>query len=116
VAGGVAGWAEARLPLALTQQITVQDLAPEVGHFAILDVRRAPEFKSGHIPGALPHPLDGLSKTLEQLDRKAPVAVNCKGGYRSAIACSLLEAAGFENVVNVMGGFDAWAAAGLKVE
>jgi rhodanese-related sulfurtransferase len=42
--------------------------------------------------------------------------VHCKGGHRSAIACSLLEAAGFEGVVNVIGGFDAWAAAGLKVE
>jgi hydroxyacylglutathione hydrolase len=116
VAGGIAGWAAAGLPLALTHQITVQDLAPEAAHYAIVDVRRPPEWKSGHIPGALLHPLDGLGKTLDQMDRKQPVAVNCKGGYRSAIACSLLEAAGFENVVNVMGGFDAWAAAGLKVE
>jgi len=37
----------------------------------------------------------------------------CKGGYRSAIACSLLERAGFENVINVMGGFDAWLACNL---
>jgi len=116
VAGGIPGWAEAGLPLTLTQQITVQDLAPETNHFAIIDVRRAPEWKSGHIPGARLHPLDGLARTLQQLDRNAPVAVNCKGGYRSAIACSLLQAAGFESVVNVMGGFDAWAAAGLKVE
>jgi glyoxylase-like metal-dependent hydrolase (beta-lactamase superfamily II)/rhodanese-related sulfurtransferase len=116
VAGGIAGWAEAGLPLAITQQTTVQDLAPQMDRFAILDVRRPPEWKSGHIPGALLHPLDGLGKTMDQLDRKQPVAVHCKGGYRSAIACSLLEAAGFEGVVNVIGGFDAWAAAGLKVE
>jgi hydroxyacylglutathione hydrolase len=116
VSGGIAGWAEAGLSLTQTQQITVQDLAPELAHFAILDVRRAPEWKSGHIPGALLHPLDGLGKTLEQLDRHATIAVNCKSGYRSAIGCSLLEAAGFPNVVNVLGGFDAWAAAGLNVE
>jgi rhodanese-related sulfurtransferase len=116
VAGGIAGWAEAGLPLTITQQTTVQDLEPEMDRFAILDVRRPPEWKSGHIPGALLHPLDGLGKTMDQLDRKQPVAVHCKGGYRSAIACSLLEAAGFEGVVNVIGGFDAWAAAGLKVE
>jgi hydroxyacylglutathione hydrolase len=116
VDGGVVGWAEAGLPLTITQQITVHDLEPEMDRFVILDVRRPPEWKSGHIPGALLHPLDGLGKTLDQLDRKQPVAVHCKGGYRSAIACSLLEAAGFEGVVNVIGGFDAWAAAGLKVE
>jgi len=116
VAGGIAGWAQAGLPLAVTRQITVQDLAPETGNFTVLDVRRPPEWKSGHIPGALLHPLDGLGTTLDQLDRKQPIAVHCQSGYRSAIASSLLEAAGFETVVNVIGGFEAWAAAGLKVE
>jgi rhodanese-related sulfurtransferase len=41
------------------------------------------------------------------------VAVHCKGGYRSAIAASLIERAGFANVMNVIGGFDAWRACGL---
>jgi 3-mercaptopyruvate sulfurtransferase SseA len=41
--------------------------------------------------------------------RAQPVAVYCKGGYRSAIAASLLERAGFEQVLNVTGGFDAWS-------
>jgi hydroxyacylglutathione hydrolase len=116
VEGGIAGWVKAGLPLAATQQITVQDLALEKDRVVVIDVRRAPEWKAGHIPGALLHPLDGLEKTLEQLDRKQPLAVHCKSGYRSIIACSLLEASGFENVVNVLGGFDAWAAAGLRVE
>ena len=42
-----------------------------------------------------------------------PLAVHCKSGYRSMIACSLLERAGYGNVINVIGGFDAWQAAGL---
>jgi hydroxyacylglutathione hydrolase len=49
------------------------------------------------------------------LDPDRPVAVHCKGGYRSAIAASLLRRAGFQRVVNVTGGFDAWSAAGLPV-
>jgi len=36
--------------------------------------------------------------------------VHCKSGYRSGIAASLLQRAGFEKVVNVLGGFDAWQA------
>jgi hydroxyacylglutathione hydrolase len=44
-----------------------------------------------------------------------PIAVHCKGGYRSMIACSLLQRAGFRNVINVMGGFDAWQQANLPV-
>src|ERR1039458_7004331 len=50
-----------------------------------------------------------------QLDQARPIAVHCKGGYRSAIAASLLLRAGFRQVVNVTGGFDAWKAAGLPV-
>ena len=42
-----------------------------------------------------------------------PVVVHCKSGYRSMIACSLLARAGYRNVVNLVGGFDAWHAAGL---
>jgi len=41
--------------------------------------------------------------------------VHCKGGYRSMIACSLLQRAGFQNVVNVTGGFDAWQQARLPL-
>jgi rhodanese-related sulfurtransferase len=32
------------------------------------------------------------------------------------IACSLLQKAGYSNVINVAGGFDAWQKAGLPVE
>ncbi len=42
-----------------------------------------------------------------------PIAVHCKGGYRSMIASSLLQRAGFKHVANVIGGFDAWEQAKL---
>ena len=58
-------------------------------------------------------PLHKLESLLPTLDRDRPIAVHCKGGYRSAIACSLIQRAGFENVMNVIGGFDAWRACGL---
>jgi hydroxyacylglutathione hydrolase len=47
------------------------------------------------------------------LDRAQPVVVHCKSGYRSMIACSLLERGGYSEVINVVGGFDAWHASGL---
>ena len=50
-----------------------------------------------------------------EIDRNIPVAVHCKGGYRSMIACSLLQRAGFQNVINIVGGFDAWQQANLPV-
>ena len=39
----------------------------------------------------------------------------CAGGYRSAIATSVLERAGFGQIVNTTGGIDAWRAAGRPV-
>jgi rhodanese-related sulfurtransferase len=52
---------------------------------------------------------------MSSLDPAAPLAVHCKGGYRSTIACSLLESAGFTHITNVAGGMDAWTAAGLPL-
>jgi hydroxyacylglutathione hydrolase len=113
---GVAGWARAALPLALTDQITVQDLKEQLGELAIVDVRRPAEWSAGHIAGALLRPLDNLKNGMADLDRSLPMAVHCKGGYRSAIACSLFEAAGFEHPINVLGGYDAWVGASLPTE
>jgi len=116
VDGGITAWVAARLPLVMTQQITVQDLRDSDGDFSIIDVRRRGEWKSGHIAGAELHPLDTLAANAATLNTSRPAAVHCKSGYRSAIACSVLENAGFPNTVNVIGGYDAWAAAGLPVE
>lgn len=113
--GGIAGWTAAGLPLQITQQITVGDLHAADGQFSIIDVRRPGEWNSGHIPGAALHSLDTLAADAERLDHPRPAAVHCKSGYRSIIACSVLEAAGFDGSVNVIGGFDAWAAAGFPV-
>jgi hydroxyacylglutathione hydrolase len=40
--------------------------------------------------------------------------VHCQGGSRSAVAASVLRAAGFTDVSNVAGGFGAWLAAGFE--
>ncbi|MBZ5624528.1 MAG: MBL fold metallo-hydrolase [Acidobacteriia bacterium] len=113
---GIAGWAGAGLPLAEIQQIAVQDLEAErAGNpdLCVVDVRREAEWNQGRIPGAVLRPLDRLRTGLTSLDPEKLTAVQCKSGYRSAIACSLLEAHGFKRVMNVLGGFDAWTGAGL---
>jgi len=116
--GGVEGWRAAGLPAASLEQVSVQELAARVGKgdMSVLDVRREGEFQAGHIEGADWHPLDRFKAALPEIANDAPVAVHCKGGYRSVIACSLLHRAGYHNVVDIAGGFDAWVAAGLAVE
>jgi len=112
--GGVDGWKRAGFELAQTPQITVQELNSQMGsrNLQVLDVRRQGEWDAGHIAGADWHPLDRFKAALPPLESNATVAVHCKGGYRSIIACSLLQRAGY-NVINVIGGFDAWEKAQL---
>jgi len=115
--GGVEAWTQAGLPLATLPQISVGALNDHLGvsEIQVLDVRREPEWEAGHIAGATWWPLDNFKVAPPEIDHDVPIAVHCKGGYRSMIACSLLQRAGFQNVVNVVGGFDAWQQAKLPV-
>ncbi len=105
---GIAGWKSAGL-----QQLQERLSA---GPIQVLDVRREPEWNAGHIANAAWWPLDNFRVSTPEIDRTAPLAVHCKSGYRSVIACSLLQRAGFQNVINVTGGFDGWQQATLPVE
>ena len=126
--GGIASWQKAGLPVLSTQQMSAQELHQElngsrdgsrpvsahgIGHMSVLDVRREGEWQAGHIAEANWHALDAFPRGLPEVAATGTVAVHCKSGYRSMIACSLLERAGHRNIVNVIGGFDAWQAAGL---
>ena len=115
--GGIAAWKAAGLPLTQVPQLTVQELKQHVdsGAVRVLDVRRAAEFEAGHIDGANWYALDDFKRALPRLDKEQKLAVHCKGGYRSMIACSFLQRAGHENVMNVIGGLDAWQKEGLPV-
>ena len=118
LAGGVAAWREAGLPVLKTPQISPQELNQKlregsVRALDILDVRREGEWQAGHIERVQCRALDTFAQGVPAMDTERPVPVHCKSGYRSMIACSLLERAGHRNVINVAGGFDAWHAAGL---
>jgi len=115
LAGGVAAWQKAGLPLLKTEQISVQELNEKLNEGSwrardVLDVRREGEWQAGHIADVQWRALDTFPHGLPAIDRARPVAVHCKSGYRSMIACGLLERAGHRNVINVAGGFDAWHA------
>jgi len=115
LAGGVAAWRQAGLPVEQVAQITPEELNKRLraGEIQVLDVRREPEWEAGHIEEASWWPLDNFKVSPPDINSKLPVAVHCKSGYRSIIATGLLQRAGFRNVINVTGGFDAWQQAGL---
>jgi hydroxyacylglutathione hydrolase len=61
-------------------------------------------------------PLNHLTERLRDLPKNRPLLIYCAGGYRSAIAASLLQANGFDRVSEIAGGIAAWEAAKLPVE
>ncbi|MGA2004344.1 MAG: rhodanese-like domain-containing protein [Terriglobales bacterium] len=114
---GVKGWEKAGFELASLPQITVHNLDRKLqsSELQLLDVRRRSEWQAGHVEGSNWYALDEFKAELPKMDPKAPIAVVCKSGYRSVIACSLLRRAGFQQVTDVIGGFDAWQKANLPV-
>ena len=116
---GVAGWVRTGYELESIPQITAPDLADlrkqEPEGVTVLDVREEAEFSSGAIEGAICIPLGKLKSRTSELDPAKLTVVHCKGGYRSSIATSILRGAGFREIANLMGGFDAWKGAGLPV-
>ena len=119
LADGVAGWIQSGLELDYIPQITVQDFEElrkqEPDRVAVLDVREPGELAGGVIENALCIPLGKLESRLDEVDRRKLVVVHCKGGYRSSIATSILRRAGFRDIANMIGGFDAWKTAGLPI-
>src|SRR5215469_2303398 len=117
LADGVAGWIMNGFELDYIPQITVQDFVElrnqKPDRIAVLDVREPGEVASGVVENSLSIPLGKLGSRLAELDREKLLVVHCKGGYRSSIATSILRRAGFRDIANLIGGFDAWKTAGL---
>ncbi len=84
----------------------------------MLDVRTAAEFQLGYIPGAYNIDVNELASRLGEIDDllDVDILVYCKAGGRSATASGILVANGYTKVYNMLGGFDAWSAAGYETQ
>jgi hydroxyacylglutathione hydrolase len=119
--GGVDEWQRCGFELATVPQISVAELNAlivEQTPLQILDVRRPPEYASGHVPRAIHAPLSILAPIVRtsSFDPDKPTAVICAGGFRSSAATSILKQNGFSNLLNITGGTTAWINAGYPVE
>jgi glyoxylase-like metal-dependent hydrolase (beta-lactamase superfamily II)/rhodanese-related sulfurtransferase len=115
--GGIAGWIKNGFELEYIPQITAKEFVElreqEPDRIAVLDVREPGEVSGGVIDQSAHIPLGQLKSRASELDREKLLVVYCRGGYRSSIATSLLRRAGFRDIANLIGGFDAWKTAGL---
>ena len=96
------------------QNSSPTELAPriEAGEVALIDVRSDAEWNAGRIAQANHEFLGRLPDTVFEISNGKPVVTQCQSGARSAIAASILQAAGVD-AINMTGGMSAWKAAGL---
>jgi len=115
--GGHAALAAAGLPMAKWPRVEVGQLEAQLAGPKpplVLDVRAPGEWRDGHVDGAMHVPLDRLTKELGSIPKDRRIAVMCRSGYRSSLAASLLARAGFTDLVDVQGGWLAWAGAAAR--
>lgn len=104
--------------VAQLERLSAQDLNNELKSAnppSVLDVRTEAEYKDKHIEGTINIPLNQLHKRLSEVPRDRALVIHCLGGYRSMIAASILEANGFENFTDMVGGINAWLEESLPV-
>jgi hydroxyacylglutathione hydrolase len=112
------GWRAAGLAIESIEQLSPREAQAKLvaGDLQLLDVRNTDEWDGGHAPGAHNIPAGPLVRGADGLDPNKPVAVMCAAGYRSSLGASALKRRGYDKVINVVGGMDAWREAGLPVE
>lgn len=101
----------------------IKDVSPAEAQVAVakaysqfIDVRTAEEYSGGHAVRAENIPLDTLAANFAKLNKNEPVYIICQTGSRSKKAAEILTDAGFNNVLNIVGGTVAWQKAGLPME
>lgn len=108
--GGFEAWSTANKEIDTVQTISAADFSElffQTPSLNVLDMRRKSEYDSEHVVGVENFPLDYLNANMAQINRDKTYYIHCAGGYRSMIGISILKARGFDNLVDITGGFAA---------
>jgi len=109
--GGFPAWKKAGEPVDLIINVEADELAMDIpfdDRLLVLDVRKYTEFANGHVKDATNLPLAEMVDVAEiaQLEEDQNIYIHCGSGYRSVIAATLLKRQGYQNVRNVLGGWN----------
>jgi rhodanese-related sulfurtransferase len=107
--GGIAAWKAANMELDSITSISPEEMFArfEAGEGEIIDVRKNSEYLSEHVVEAENAPLDFINDSMLKINKNKTYFVHCAGGYRSMIFNSTLRARGYDNLIDVNGGFKA---------
>ena len=107
--GGIAAWKAANMEVDTITSISPEEMFTrfEAGEGEIIDVRKNSEYLSEHVIDAENAPLDFINDSMLKINKNKTYFVHCAGGYRSMIFNSTLRARGYDNLIDVNGGFKA---------
>lgn len=107
--GGFEEWTKAGKEIEKISSVNADQLSGlmEKKQINIIDVRKAGEHFSEHIIGSINIPLDFINKSMGKIEPNKLFYVHCAGGYRSMTFISILQSRGYDNLINIKGGFNA---------
>jgi hydroxyacylglutathione hydrolase len=105
--GGLKAWLQSGKEIDLIESISAEEFAKRLNgqKLVIIDVRKPSEFEAEHVSDAINVPLDFLNNHLAEIPKEGEVYLHCAGGYRSMIAASILKSRGWNNLIDIHGGF-----------
>lgn len=108
---GIEGWKASGRDIETLESISAEEFANRMtsSNINVLDVRKDGEYNAMHIEGDnIRHfALDFINDNMNAINSNTEYYIHCAGGYRSVIAASILKARGFNNLIDVAGGFGA---------
>ena len=117
--GGFNAWKNAGKEVEQVRSVSVQtfvDAYRSDPTINILDVRKTGEYQAEHIVNVANLPLDTINDGMPLIDKNKTYFVHCAGGYRSMIYTSILKSRGYNNLINVEGGFKTIIAVGPEIQ
>lgn len=109
--GGFESWVASGKDTETLESISAKDFSQRFKEkdLNVLDVRKEGEYISTHLKGDhVQHfALDYINDNMNAISKDKTYYVHCAGGYRSAIAASILKARGFNNLIDISGGIEA---------
>lgn len=107
--GGISTWEKSGNPTSDLEFISANNFVEmlKLNTINILDVRKESEFETQHIESSINSPLSQVHENLDLINTNEKLYVHCGSGYRSVIAISILKANGFDNLIDISGGYNA---------
>ncbi|MCB0533948.1 MAG: MBL fold metallo-hydrolase [Lewinellaceae bacterium] len=106
--GGIEAWKKAGMEIDSIESIDADELAKRLAanpDLPVFDVRKKSEFDSEHVDKAENAPLDFVNESMLHIPKDKTAYVHCASGYRSMVFASILRARGYDNLVEIKGGF-----------